>query len=282
MSKRYTTLLTIAGSDSIGGAGIQADIKTCCAHGVYAMSVITAVTAQNTRGVDTYRAVEPDLLKAQLKSVLSDVKPDAVKVGMVPDADSVAIIAEALGRHKLHNVVVDPVMVATSGSALSSDESVEAMKRLLFPKADLVTPNVDEASRLAGIKVDDGVKMMLAAMGILAYTRAGAVLVKSGDLRIDKENTADILSRRGMQPVEIVHRRINTRNTHGTGCSLSTAIACGLAKGLMLEDAVRKGIDWVVDAIEAGMDYKLGKGRGPVNHLMAFDKNPEKYEDNNQ
>lgn len=269
MSKRYTTLLTIAGSDSIGGAGIQADIKTACAHGVYSMSVITAVTAQNTRGVDTFRAVEPDLLRAQLKAVLSDVKPDAVKIGMVPDSESVEIIAGMIGRHKLHNVVVDPVMVSTSGSQLSCDESVDAMKKLLFPKADLVTPNVDEASRLANIKVDDSVKMMLAAMGILADTRAGAVLVKSGDMRIDSGNTADILSRRGMQPVEIVHRRVNTRNTHGTGCSLSTAIACGLAKGMMLEEAVRKGIDWVVDAIDAGKDYKLGKGRGPINHLMA-------------
>lgn len=269
MSKRYTTVLSIAGSDSIGGAGIQADIKTCCAMNVYAMTVITAVTAQNTRGVDMFRSVEPDLLKAQLKAVLTDVKPDAVKIGMVADVPSVEIIADMIGRHKLHNVVVDPVMVSTSGSELSTDASVEAMKSLLFPKADLVTPNVDEASRLANIKVNDTVSMMLAAMGILSDTRAGAVLVKAGDLSGDSRKVADILSRRGMQPVEIVHRRVNTRNTHGTGCSLSSAVACGLAKGLMLEDAVRQAVDWIVGAIEAGKEYKLGKGRGPVNHLYG-------------
>lgn len=272
MSKRYTTLLSIAGSDSIGGAGIQADIKTCCALGVYAMTAITAVTAQNTRGVDSFRAVEPDLLKAQLKAVISDVKPDAVKVGMIPDATSVEIIAGVIGRHKLHNVVVDPVMVATSGSTLSSDEAVDAMKTLLFPKADIITPNIDEASRLAGIKVTDSVQMMLAAMAILAESKVAAVLVKSGDLRSTSSNTIDIFSRRGMQPTEIVHPRINTSNTHGTGCSLSTAIACGMAKGLGLEEAVRKGIEWVVSAIAAGKEYKLGKGRGPINHLFMADK----------
>ncbi len=268
MSKRYTTLLSIAGSDSIGGAGIQADIKTCSALGVYAMTAITAVTAQNTRGVDSFRAVEPDLLKAQLKAVLADVKPDAVKIGMIPDAASVEIIAGVIGRHRLHNVVVDPVMVATSGSTLSTDDAIEAMKTLLFPKADLITPNIDEASRLAGIKVADSVQMMLAAMSILADSKISAVLVKSGDIRSDSSNTIDILSRRGMQPIEILHRRIKTSNTHGTGCSLSTAIACGLAKGLGLEEAVRKGIDWVVMAIDAGKDYRLGKGRGPINHLF--------------
>lgn len=267
MGKRYTTLLTIAGSDSIGGAGIQADIKTCSALGVYAMSVITAVTAQNTRGVASYEAVSPELLEAQLKAVLSDVRPDAVKIGMVPDARSVEIIAEQIGRHKLHNVVVDPVMVSTSGSDLSTSDSVRALRELLFPKADLVTPNIDEASRLADIRIEGTVQMMLAAMGIITSTRAAAVLVKSGDLRVDGDKTADILSRRGMQPLEIVHRRVNTRNTHGTGCSLSTAIACGLAKGLPLVEAVETGIGWVVDAIDAGKDFKLGKGRGPINHI---------------
>ena len=134
MGKRYTTLLSIAGSDSIGGAGIQADIKTCCSMGVYAMTVITAVTAQNTQGVSSYSAVEPDLLRAQLKAVLSDVKPDAVKVGMIPDAKSVEIIAAEIGRHKLRHVVVDPVMVATSGSELSTDESVDAVKTSSSPR----------------------------------------------------------------------------------------------------------------------------------------------------
>lgn len=272
MGKRYTTLLSIAGSDSIGGAGIQADIKTCSAMGVYAMTVITAVTAQNTRGVDSYEAVNPDLLRAQLKAVLSDVKPDAVKIGMIPDVRSVEIIAAEIGRHKLHNIVVDPVMVATSGSKLSTDESVEALKKLLFPKADLITPNIDEASRLTNIKIEDTVQMILAAMKILSDSRAGAVLVKSGDLQNDTNHASDILSVRGSQPVEIVHRRINTRNTHGTGCSLSTAIACGLAKGRILEDAVREGVELVVNAIDGGKDFKLGKGRGPLNF---FAMNPQ-------
>lgn len=269
MAKHYTTVLSIAGSDSIGGAGIQADIKTCSAMGVYALTVITAVTAQNTRGVDAYEAVAPDLLRAQLKAVLSDVKPDAVKVGMIPDAASAEIVAKEIGRHKLHNVVVDPVMVATAGSRLSTDESVEAVKNLLFGKATLVTPNVNEASVLAGFKVDDSVQMILAAMNLLTTTSAGAVLVKAGDLQSDSPTASDILSRRGMQPLEITHPRIDTRNTHGTGCTLSTAIACGLAKGLQLEDAVRQGIDFVVQAIDTGKNYRLGKGRGPVNYFFT-------------
>ena len=269
MGKRYTTLLSIAGSDSIGGAGIQADIKTCSALGVYAMTVVTAVTAQNTQGVDSYVTVAPDLLQAQLKAVLSDVKPDAVKIGMVADAKSVEIIASALGRHKLHNIVVDPVMVATAGSDLSTDESVKAVKELLFPKANLITPNIDEASRLTGIKIENNLQMILAAMSLLRETKTGAVLVKSGDLPTENDFSADILSQRDVQPIEIVHRRINTRNTHGTGCSLSSAIACGLAKGMLLEQAVRFGIDFVVNAIDAGKDYKLGKGRGPINFFHA-------------
>lgn len=268
MSKQYTTVLSIAGSDSIGGAGIQADIKTCCAMGVYAMTVITAVTAQNTRGVTGYEAVSPALLDAQLQAVLSDVRPDAVKIGMIPDAESVRIIARNLERCKLHNVVVDPVMVSTSGSELSSDLSVSALRKHLFPKVDLVTPNIDEASRLADIKIEGSVQMMLAAMNIITTTKARAVLVKSGDLRNNSDSAVDVLSRQGMQPVEIAHRRIDTRNTHGTGCSLSSAIACCLAKGMPLEDAVRRGIEWVVSAIEAGKDFKLGKGRGPINHLF--------------
>lgn len=271
MSKHYKTVLSIAGSDSIGGAGIQADIKTATAMGVYAMTAITAVTAQNTQGVNSYEAVDPGLLKAQLKAVLSDVRPDAVKIGMLPDAKSVEVVAAELGRHKLHNVVVDPVMVATSGSQLSSDDAVEAMKQLLFPKATLITPNVDEASRLANIKIEDTVHMILAAMQLISGTKAGAVLVKSGDLNTVDEMTADVLSRRGMQPVEILHPRIDTRNTHGTGCSLSTAIACGIAKGLPLEDAVRQGIDIIVRAIDGGKRYRLGKGRGPVNFFSMYE-----------
>lgn len=269
MRRKYTTVLSIAGSDSVGGAGIQADIKTCCALGVYAMTAVTAVTAQNTHGVADYEAVPPHLLDAQLSAILSDVRPDAVKIGMVPNADSVRVIAEHISRHRLRNVVVDPVMVSTSGSDLSTDDSVKALTELLFAKASLVTPNIDEASRLAGLKIEGTVQMMLAAMNILRNTRAAAVLVKSGDLQLDSGNTADLLSCRGIQPVEIVHRRINTRNTHGTGCSLSSAIACGLAKGKPLEVAVREGIDWVVNAIDAGKDYRLGKGRGPINHLFS-------------
>lgn len=275
MSKQYTTILSIAGSDSVGGAGIQADIKTACAHGVYAMTAITAVTAQNTRGVDSYEAVSPELLKAQLEAVISDVRPDAVKIGMVPSPQAVEVIAESLERHKLLNIVVDPVMVSTSGSDLSTDESVVALRSLLFPKATLVTPNVNEASRLAGLKIDGSVQMMLAAMGIINSGQCNAVLVKSGDLRIDSDRAADILSRRGKQPIEIVHRRINTRNTHGTGCSLSTAIACNLAKGFDLEEAVRRAIDWITKAIDAGKDYKLGKGHGPICHFTPADTYPE-------
>ncbi len=267
MSRKYTTILSIAGSDSIGGAGIQADIKTACAQGVYAMTVITAVTAQNTRGVLTYDAVRPELLDAQLQAVLSDVRPDAVKIGMIPDGESARIIAARLALHKLKNIVLDPVMVSTSGSDLSSDDAVKAMTELLFPMASLVTPNVSEASRLAGIKVDSTLQMMLAAMSILDCFGARAVLVKGGDLPSPGAEITDILSRKGAQPVQITHARVNTRNTHGTGCSLSSAIACGLASGERLETAVRRATLWLSGAIDAGKDFSLGRGRGPVNHL---------------
>lgn len=267
MSRKYTTVLSIAGSDSIGGAGIQADIKSACALGVYAMSVVTAVTAQNTCGVRSYEAVSPELLSLQLEAVMSDVRPDAVKIGMVPDAASARIIAEKLRHYEAANIVVDPVMVATAGQALSSREAVEAMVGELFPLATLVTPNIAEASRLAGIKVDSQLKMMLAAMSIVDSSGARAVLVKGGDLPGGEPQIADILLSKGGQPVEIVHRKVETRHTHGTGCSLSTAIACRLACGSDTESAVREATEWLVGAIDSGKEFRLGKGRGPVNHL---------------
>jgi hydroxymethylpyrimidine/phosphomethylpyrimidine kinase len=261
-------MLTIAGSDSSGGAGIQADIKTAAAHGIYAMSVITAVTAQNTQGVIDVQPLSAACVARQLKAVFTDIKPDAVKIGMISSPDVAEAVAEALHTYGAANVVVDPVMVATSGHRLSSDYAVEQMVKDLFPLATLVTPNVAEAQSLAGCKIAESHEMMLAAIQILNTTGSQAVLVKGGDLNPRLKTISDVLLCRGRQPLELTHPQIQTRNTHGTGCSLSSAIACGLAKGLPLEEAVREAINWITRAITSGKNIQLGKGRGPINHML--------------
>ncbi|MDP9178697.1 MAG: bifunctional hydroxymethylpyrimidine kinase/phosphomethylpyrimidine kinase [Gemmatimonadota bacterium] len=255
-------VLTIAGSDSGGGAGIQADLKTFHQFGVFGASAITAITAQNTVGVTSWEPVSPELLREQIDVVAADLKPVAVKSGMLGTAELIRVVAAALQRHGLKNYVLDPVMVATSGDMLIDAEGAYAMKHDLLPLATLVTPNTDEAAALTGVRVTDEVTMRRAAerlveLGAKAslitggdFTGAGAAIL---DLFYDGEFTA------------FTHPRIETSNTHGTGCTLSAAIAAQRAHGVPLRDSVRAAVDYVHAAIESAP--QLGRGHGPLNHF---------------
>lgn len=257
------TMLTVAGSDSSGGAGIQADIKTAAAHGVYAESVITALTAQNTTGVMAIEEVGPAFLGAQLDAVFKDIYPDAVKVGMVPSAELIDVVADKLAEYGARNVVVDPVMVATSGSALIKGGAVYKLAERLFPLALLVTPNLPEGEALCGRKISCAVDMEKAAAEI--GDRYGcSVLLKGGH---SAENADDLLYTGGKY-LWLRGKRIDNPNTHGTGCTLSSAIACNLACGLSLEDAAAKAKEYVAGALAAGLN--LGRGSGPLNHAYKL------------
>ncbi len=257
------TALTIAGSDSSGGAGIQADIKTMTAHGVYAMSAITALTAQNTTGVTDIMGVEAAFLGSQLDSIFTDIYPDAIKTGMIFSAEQVHIIAQKLEIYQARNIVVDPVMVATSGSTLTNGETVEAMKKELLPMATVITPNIFEAQVLSGMEIRNENDMITAAKKI--YEAYGcAVLCKGGHLQ---ENANDLLYAAG-ELQWFYGDRISNPNTHGTGCTLSSAIAANLAKGKELALAIKLAKQYLSGAIGAGLN--LGKGRGPLNHVYTF------------
>lgn len=261
------TALTIAGSDSSGGAGIQADIKTMTLNGVFAMSAITALTAQNTIGVQGVFEVTPEFLKEQIDSVFTDIYPDAVKIGMVSSSQLIDVIVERLTFYHAKNIVVDPVMVATSGAKLISDDAIEVLKEKLLPIATVVTPNIPEAELLAQMKiltVDDMVK----AAQIISDTYHCAVLLKGGH----QLNDANDLLYEKNQYQWFNGRRIDNPNTHGTGCTLSSAIAANLAKEKSLQDAIACAKEYISKALGAMLD--LGKGSGPMNH--AFDIK-EKY-----
>ena len=257
------TALTIAGSDSSGGAGIQADIKTMISNGVYAMSAITALTAQNTMGVTDIMEVTSEFLGAQLDAVFTDIYPDAVKIGMVSSSALIAKIAEKLKAYDAKNIVVDPVMVATSGSKLISDEAVSALKEKLLPMACILTPNIPEAEVLSGMEVKTEEDMIVAAREI-SETYHCAVLCKGGHQLNDAN---DLLYRDGAYQW-FRGRRIDNPNTHGTGCTLSSAIASNLAKGYELEEAVERAKSYISGALEAMLD--LGKGSGPMDHGFAL------------
>ncbi len=260
------TALTIAGSDSSGGAGIQADIKTMCAHGVYAMSAITALTAQNTTGVTGILEVSPEFLAMQLDAVFTDIFPDAVKIGMVSSASLIRVIADKLKQYGARHVVVDPVMVATAGSRLLRDGAVARLAAELLPLAEVVTPNIPEAEVLAGATIRSPADMELAARTI--GERCGcAVLLKGGH----NLNDANDLLWRGGEARWLHGQRIDNPNTHGTGCTLSSAIASNLARGMDLEEAVRRAKAYVSGALAAMLD--LGSGRGPMNHLFDLKGN---------
>ncbi|WP_407434547.1 bifunctional hydroxymethylpyrimidine kinase/phosphomethylpyrimidine kinase [Treponema sp.] len=255
--------MTIAGSDSSGGAGVQADIKTMTANGVFAMSAITALTAQNTTGVQGIMSVPADFLKQQIDSCITDIRPDSVKIGMVAQSEIIKTIAERLRFYEIKNIVVDPVMVATSGAKLIDDEAIETLKSELLPIATVCTPNIPEAEILSGMKIESADDMIKAAKTI-SEKFSCAVLCKGGH---NLNDANDLLFENGNYKW-FNGKRIDNPNTHGTGCTLSSAIAANLAKGSSLEEAVKKAKDYISGALAAMLD--LGKGRGPMNHAYVF------------
>lgn len=255
------TALSIAGSDSSGGAGIQADIKTMAMNGVYAMTAITALTAQNTTGVRAIQEVTPLFLRQQLDAVFEDIFPDGVKIGMIPSAQLVKTAAQGLRDYGAKRIVVDPVMVATSGSALMKSEAVETLTKELLPLADVVTPNIPEGEVLSGRKIQTEEEMEQAAK-IISESYGCAVLLKGGHSVSDAN---DLLYKDG-QCQWFTGKRIHNPNTHGTGCTLSSAIAANLAKGFSLEESVQRAKEFISGALEAMLD--LGKGSGPMDHLF--------------
>ena len=289
--EKIDAVLSIAGSDSSGGAGIQADIKTIMAHGLFAECAITALTAQNTTGVYGVLNVDPAFVEQQIDVVFDDIRPAAVKIGMVSDPEIVHAIAAALQRNNAQNIVVDPVMVATSGSALIVDEAVDALVSELFPLSSVVTPNLPEASALCGFEIASERDMGRAAEAI-ARLSGGAVLIKGGhfadeDVSASEDassgegaNAGESASAPGSAQASDLLRlcdgelvwlrapRIDTQNTHGTGCTLSSAIACGLARGLVVTEAVCQAKAYVSGALGAGLN--LGKGSGPLDHAYEF------------
>lgn len=256
-------VLTIAGSDCSGGAGIQADIKTITVHKMYAMSVITALTAQNTTGVYGIREADAEFVGDQMDCIFTDIRPDAVKIGMVPNEKIIRVIAEKLRRYQAEDVVLDPVMISTSGSRLMSEDAAEALKEELFPLAAVVTPNLMEAAALCGFSVSARQEMEGAAEKIAKYG-SGAVLLKGGHLA---EGADDLLYEKGKY-TWFSSKRIENPNTHGTGCTLSSAIACSLAAGYSLERGIRNAKKYLTGALQDGLD--LGHGRGPLNHMYRL------------
>ena len=259
--RRTRTALTIAGSDSGGGAGIQADLKTFAAHGVYGTTAITAVTAQNTRGVTRVDALSPDLVTAQIDAVMSDIGADAAKTGMLANAPIVSAAAAALRRHSVRLLVVDPVMVAKSGDRLLDEAALAAMKEELFPLAFVVTPNIPEAEALTGITIRETADRVEAARRIRAMG-ASSVIVKGGHAASD--DIVDLLLDAG-EPVAFTHRRIPGRHTHGTGCTFSAALTAHLALGRPLRDAIPLAQQYIAGAIGRAPD--IGSGHGPMDHF---------------
>lgn len=276
-------VLTIAGSDSSGGAGIQADLKTIVAHQLFGESVITALTAQNTTGVADVLDVDPAFVGAQIDAVFEDIRPDAVKIGMVSSPAIVRAIADGLRRHGASNIVVDPVMVATSGSALIADAAVDALVAELFPLAEVITPNIPEAEVLAGMAIAcpedvrraaELIAERCVAAAVTAPDYGGeapgvpAIMIKGGHGVGEPDAADDYLRLDQGEHVWLRGPRIETRNTHGTGCSLSSAIACNLAQGFAVDVAVREAKAYVAGALADGLD--LGRGSGPLNHMWRY------------
>lgn len=269
--KTYKKVLTIAGSDSGGGAGIQADLKTISSLGCFGTSVITAITAQNTLGVTGIHPIPAAIIKKQLEAVLSDIGTDAVKIGMIHSATIVRTVASSLKKFKLKNIVLDPVMVATSGDRLIEDNTLDELTGYLFPVADIITPNIPEAEILTGTKIKEGDDMVKTAVRLLDFG-SRSVLVKGGHLK--GKYLQDVFvnkNRRGNIRV-FANRYINTNNVHGTGCTLSSAIASFMALGSNTETAVEKAISYLQGAILHGKDYRTGHGNGPVNHFYKPQK----------
>ena len=266
--KNYARVLTIAGSDSGGGAGIQADLKTFSALGCYGMSVITALTAQNTTGVTGIHAVPPSFVTQQMAAVMDDIGVDAVKIGMLFSAELIESVAESLKRYGVNTIVLDPVMVAQSGDKLLQDEAIEALKEILIPLATIITPNLPEAKVLLDRDINGREGIQKAASSLVEFG-SKSVLIKGGHL--DTSESSDVLYiKDGERFVVLPDERVQTPNIHGTGCTLSSAIAAQLANGLEIEPAVRKAKEYIAKAIRAGARYRIGQGSGPVHHFHEF------------
>lgn len=265
--KKYHSVLTIAGSDCSGGAGIQADIKAISALGGYAASAITAITVQNTLGVTGIHPVPASYVKAQIEAVMTDIKPSAVKIGMINDVEIVKAIAESIKEYRPKFVVFDPVMVSTSGCKLIEDKAIEAIKKELIPLSTIITPNLSEAMVLTGDSIGD-VASMTAAGNKILESGCGAVLIKGGHL--EGNDMCDVLCIKGENtPYIYTASKISSKNTHGTGCTLSSSIATYLALGETLREAVRKAKDYVHKGILNGKDVCIGSGHGPLNHFYS-------------
>lgn len=263
----YPCILTIAGSDCSGGAGIQADIKTISALGAYAASAITTITVQNTCGVSDIHAIPPEYVKGQIDAVMTDICPQALKIGMINDTQIIEVIAESIRKYKPQYVVLDPVMVSTSGCKLIEDEAIEALMNELIPLATLITPNLREAEVLTGKTIRTTEDMKQAASRLLDY-HCQAVLIKGGHL--EEGDMCDILSIRSHnEPLLFNAPKVESHNTHGTGCTLSSAIATYLALGHPMEEAVKQAKEYVYQGILSGKDIHIGEGHGPLNHFHS-------------
>jgi len=269
--KKYKKVLTIAGSDSGGGAGIQADLKTISALGCYGTTAITAITAQNTLGVKAIYSIPPDIVEKQIEAVLNDIGTDAVKIGMLHSVGIIMNIHKVLTKLKVKNIVLDPVMVAASGDKLIEDNTLDALTGYLFPIADIITPNIPEADILLNGIITTKDDMVESAKNLLKFG-SRAVLLKGGHMKGDI--LFDVYSGKNRNgDVKIFeNRKIDTRNVHGTGCTLSSAIASFLARGYTMDTAVESAIGYLHSALDSGKEYITGHGHGPVNHLF----NPEK------
>ena len=275
-SVQIPRVLTIAGSDSGGGAGLQADLKVITALGGYGMSVITAITAQNTLGVTRIQDIDLDVIDAQIDAVISDIGVDIVKIGMLASPQIVCTVAKALRRHGVQRIVLDPVLRATSGASLGGDDTAQAIMTELFPMASLITPNMEEASLLLGRDINGSDDFKMAAQQLLAMGPQ-AVLIKGGHLDATHTQITDFLMWKALEDDQVVikekefkHYRVNTLNTHGTGCSLASAIATYLADGHDLSHAVAKAIAYVEAGLEAGRFLSIGEGPGPLWHMHDF------------
>ena len=263
--KKYPIILSIAGSDSSGGAGIQADLKAISALGAYGTTAITAITVQNTTGVRAIHAIPSEYVRGQIEAVMDDIMPDAIKIGMINDIEIVHVIAESIRKYHPQHVVFDPVMVSTSGCKLVEDNAIEALTKELMPLTDLITPNLDEAIVLAGKKIQNLEEMEIASKELLAFG-SKAVLVKGGHL--SGENMYDVLQLKDREkPYIFTGQHVESKNVHGTGCTLSSSIATFLAYGLDMPEAVSKAKEYVANAIDAGKDIMIGHGNGPLNHF---------------
>ena len=271
MKKKYNRVLTIAGSDSGGGAGIQADIKAISAMGCFATSAITAITAQNTQGITAVHPIPIEMIEDQIDAVLSDIGTDAIKIGMLHSAEVVSVVADKIEQYKIKNVVLDPVMVSTSGHRLIEEQAVDVLKLRLVPLARVITPNIPEAEILAGVKITSEAQFAEVAR-ILSNGGKNSVLLKAGHLSEDIL-TDYLYNAEDDTFTTLPSARVDTKNTHGTGCTLSSALAAALARGFSLTEAAKMAKHYIEQAIISGAEYTIGNGFGAVDHFWDMRKN---------